>query len=105
MITFEDVVRSTQDQILAVLTSWQQGSIEAIHAWMTAAGPLMPDLNLYHELPTFAQDALGDPERIVESYYAFAIQILNLHKEFVQEVFRASTIAPRTPFVPQRQPQ
>ena len=103
MITFEDMVRSMQDQLLTILTSWQQGSIDAFHAWMRAAAPLMPDLNLYHELPTFAQDALGDPERIVESYYAFAIQILNLHKEFVHEVFRASMIAPRTPFVPQHQ--
>ena len=103
MITFEDVVRSMQDQLLTILTSWQQGSIDAFQAWMKAVAPLMPDLNLYHELPTFAQDALGDPERIVESYYAFTIQILNLHKEFVHEVFRASMIAPRTPFVPQHQ--
>lgn len=103
MITFEDVVRSIQDQLLTILTSWQQGSIDAFRAWMKAVAPLMPDLNLYHELPTVAQDALGDPERIVESYYAFAIQILNLHKEFVHEMFRASMIAPRTPFVPQHQ--
>lgn len=103
MITFEDVVRSMQDQLLTILTNWQQGSLDAFQAWMKATGPLMPDLNLYHELPTFAQDALGNPERIVESYYAFAIQILNLHKEFVHEVFRASMIAPRTPFVPQHQ--
>lgn len=101
MITYEDVTRSMQEQVLSVLTSWQQGSIDAFHAWMKATAPLLPDLNVYHELPTFAQDALGDPEQIVESYYAFAIQILNLHKEFVQELFRASMIAPRTPFVPQ----
>lgn len=102
MITFEDVVRNSQDQLLALATSWQQGSIDAFHAWMKAAAPFMPDLNFYHEMPTFAQDALGDPEKIVESSYGFAIQILNLQKEFVQEVFRASMIAPRTPFVPQR---
>lgn len=101
MITLEDLLRSMQNQALTVLTSWQQGSIEAFQSWMTAMAPLMPDLNFYHELPTFAQDALGNPEAIVESAYGFAIRILELQKEFVLEIFRASMIAPRTPFVAQ----
>lgn len=100
MITYEDALRSAQGQTLTILTSWQQGSIEAFHAWLKAASPLLPDLNLYHELPTFAQDALGDPEAIIESAYGFAISVLELHKEFVHEVFKASMIAPRTPHVP-----
>lgn len=100
VLTYEDFVRSMNEQGLSVLTSWQQGSIEAYAGWMKAIAPLIPDLNLYHELPTALQDALGDPEKILDNQYATAIAIVNLHREFVQEVFRASFIAPRTPHVP-----
>jgi hypothetical protein len=104
VLTYEDFVRSMNEQGLSILTSWQQGAIEAYAGWMKAVAPLMPDLNLYHELPTFLQDALGDPERILDNQYATAIAIVNLHREFVQEVFRASFIAPRTPFIPRAEP-
>lgn len=100
MLTYEDVIRSTNDQMLSVLTSWQQGAIEAYYAWMKAIAPLIPDLNLYHEMPTAIQDALGDPEAIMDHNYNFAISVVNLQREFVQEIFRASFIAPRTPHVP-----
>ncbi len=100
LLTLEDVVRSTNDQALLVLTSWQQGSIEAFSAWMKAIAPLIPDLNVYHELPTALQDALGDPEAILDNNYQFAIAVVNLQREFTQEVFRASYMAPRIPQVP-----
>lgn len=100
MITFEDAVRSAQDQTLTILTSWQQGATEAFQAWMKAIAPLLPDLNLYHELPTFMQDALGDPEAIMESSYSFMIKVLELYKDFAVEVYQASMVAPRTPMVP-----
>lgn len=99
MITFEDILSSMQDQVLAILTSWQEAGTEAVHAWVTAMSPLLPDLNIYSELPTIMQDALGNPEAIIESGYAFAIRVLELQREFVLEVFRASLISPRTPFV------
>lgn len=99
MITLEDMLSSMQDQMLAILTSWQQASAEAIQAWVTAMSPLLPDLNLYSELPTAMQDALGNPEAIIESGYAFAIRVLELQREFALELFRASLISPRTPFV------
>ena len=60
VLTYEDFVRSMNEQGLSILTSWQQGAIEAYAGWMKAVAPLMPDLNLYHELPTFLQDALGE---------------------------------------------
>lgn len=104
MLTYEDVVRSLNDQMLSILTSWQQGSIEAYYAWMKAIAPLIPDLNLYHELPSALQDALGDPEKIMDNNYQFAIAVVNLQREFVQEIFKASFIAPRTPYIPRTDP-
>lgn len=101
VLTFEDFVRSTSDQILTVLTSWQQGMIEAYNAWIKAISPLIPDFNVYHELPTALQDLLGDPEKIIDHVYQFMIAVLSLQREFVQEMFRASFIAPLTPYVPQ----
>ncbi len=100
MLTFEDVVRGSNEQMLSVLTSWQQGSIEAYYAWMKAIAPLIPDMNLYHEMPTFIQDMMGNPEVILEHNYQTAIAVVNLNREFVQEIFKASFIAPRTPHVP-----
>lgn len=100
MTTLEDVVRSTNDQMLGVLTSWQQGAIEAYYAWMKAISPLIPDLNVYHELPTAMQDALGDPDKIMDHNYEFAIAVVNLQREFVREIFQASFMAPRIPQVP-----
>lgn len=99
-LTYEDLVRSTNDQVLSVLTAWQQGSTEAYLAWMKAIAPMMPDLNLYHELPTFIQDSLGDPDAILDHNYDLIVAVVNLHREFVQAIFRASFIAPRTPHVP-----
>lgn len=103
MLTLEDVVRSTNNQMLSILTSWQEGSIEAYNAWMKAVAPLIPDLNIYHELPTAMQDALGNPEAIMDLNYSFAISVVNLQREFIQEIFKASFIAPRTPYVPRKQ--
>lgn len=100
--TFEDLVRSMNDQMLTILRSWHQGSIEAYDAWMKAVASLMPELNLYTELPTVAQDALGDPEAILDNYYHFAIEVLGMQREFVAEVFKTSMIAPRTPHIPHR---
>lgn len=99
-LTFEDVARSGNEQMLSILTSWQQGSLEAFNAWMKTISPLVPDLNMYHELPTFMQDALGDPESILNNNYTFAIDVLNLQREWAHEIFKASMIAPRTPYVP-----
>ncbi|GGG48646.1 hypothetical protein GCM10011374_08830 [Kocuria dechangensis] len=100
VLTFEDLVRSSTDQMLTVLTSWQQGTMEAYAAWMKSIAPLIPDLNLYHEMPTAVQDLLGDPEKIIDDLYQFAIAVLSLQHEFVKEVFRSSFIAPLTPYVP-----
>lgn len=100
MITLEDMMRSMMEQTLSTLTSMQQGSIEAFHAWMKATAPLMPDLNLYHEMPTFAQDAIGNPAKIFDLFYEFMSAVLELNKEYMQEVYRASVLAPRTPMVP-----
>lgn len=102
ILTFEDIVRSTFDQMLSALTAMQQGSIEAMHAWMRAASPLLPDLNVYHEMPTMLQDMLGNPEAIMEESYNFALEVLKLQREFLSEVFNASMVAPRTPYVPRK---
>lgn len=100
MITFEDMMRSMQDQMLHGFTNMQQGSIEAYHAWVKATSHMMPDLNIYHEMPTFMQDMLGDPERMVEAYFEFVIKVLELQKEWVHEMFQASVLAPQTPHLP-----
>lgn len=99
-ITLEDLITSMNSQLLSVLTSWQEGSVESIHAWIKAVAPMMPDLNLYHELPTAMQDLLGNPEGIIESYYQLAIAVLNLQRDFIHEVFTSSMVAPRTPYLP-----
>lgn len=100
MITLEDVVRSTNDRMLSVLTSWQQGAIEAHHAWMQAMAPLVPELNPYHEMPTALQDALGDPEKIMDHNYRFAVAVVDLQRDYIQQLFHSSSVAPRTPHVP-----
>lgn len=100
ILTFEDVVRSTCDQMLSVMTAIQQGSIETMHAWTRSVGPLMPDLNVYHEMPTFMQDLMGNPENIMEEMYNLMFEVLKLQREFVSEVFNVSLMAPRTPYVP-----
>ena len=104
VLTYEDFVRSMNEQGLSILTSWQQGAIEAYAGWMKAVAPLMPDLNLYHELPTFLLNALADPERILDNQYATALAIVNLHRELGQEVSRPSLVAPRAPLVPRAAP-
>ncbi len=100
MITMEDVLRTMQDQMLATLTDFQQGSIEAYHAWLKATSHLMPEFNLYHEMPTFMQDMIGDPEAIVESYFEFLVKVMQLQKEWVAEIFASSALAPQTPHLP-----
>lgn len=99
-ITLEDLVKSMNSQLLSVLTSWQEGSVESYHAWIKAIAPMTPDFNLYHELPTALQDLLGNPEAIIESYYQLAIAMLNLQRDFIHDVFTSSMVAPRTPFLP-----
>lgn len=100
MLTLEDVVRSSNDQMLGILTAWQQGAIEAHYAWVKAVSPLVPDLNVYHELPTVMQDALGDPDKIMDHNFNFVVGVANLHRDFIREIFKASFMAPRTPHVP-----
>jgi len=100
VITFEDIMRTMQDQMLTTLTDLQQGSIEAYLAWVKATSHMLPDFNLYHEMPTFMQDMLGDPEAMVENYYDFAIKVMHLQKEWVHEIFQASMMAPQTPHLP-----
>lgn len=99
-ITLEDLIKSMNSQMLSVLTSWEEGSIESYHAWIKAISPIIPDFNFYHELPTAMQDLLGNPEVIIESYYQLAIAILNLQRHFIHEVFTSSLVAPRTPYLP-----
>ncbi len=98
-ITFEDLIKSMNSQMLSAMTSWQEGSSEAFHAWFKAVSPMMPDLNLYHELPTMFQDMLGNPEGIIQSFYELAIDILKLQRDFLHDVFTSSMVAPRTPFL------
>lgn len=100
LLTYEDLLRSMNDQLLSILSAMQQGSIDAYIAWMKAIAPMMPDLNFYHEMPTMLQDSFGDPDAIVDNHYDLIVSVVNLHREFVQAVFRASFIAPRTPHVP-----
>lgn len=102
VLTFEDLVRSSTDQMLTVLTSWQEGTMEAYAAWMKSIAPLIPDFNLYHEMPTAMQDLFGDPEKIIDDIYQFAIAVLSLQHEFAKEIFRSSFIAPLTPYVPSK---
>lgn len=100
MLTLEDVVRSNYDQLLGILTAWQQGAIEAHYAWVKAISPLVPDLNVYHEMPTMLQDALGDPDKIMDHNFNFVVAVANLQREFMREIFMSSFMAPRTPHVP-----
>lgn len=99
-LTFEDSVRAGNDQLLSILTQWQQGTLEAYDSWITMIRPLVPDVNLYHEMPTAIQDTLGNPDGIIDGYYRFWVGVLGLWREFAREVLRTSIVAPRTPYVP-----
>jgi hypothetical protein len=91
ILTYEHLLKSMQDQMLTAMTNWQQGTLEAYHAWIKATSHMFPEINFYHEMPTF-----------MENTFEFAIKIMELQKEFVQEVFDASNMAPLTPLVPRR---
>lgn len=99
-LTFEDFVRSGNEWMMSILRSWQEASIDGLNAWMKSIAPLVPDFNLYHEMPTFLQDALGDPDAILDDVFSFAVGVLELQRGFIHAVYRASLISPRTPFVP-----
>ncbi|XBB69984.1 hypothetical protein ABFU82_11930 [Nocardioides sp. WV_118_6] len=98
--TYEDLVRAFSDQTLAALGGVQQGMIDALGAWSRALGAVVPDLSLSHELPTAWQDALGDPEAIIDEAHRFWTAVLELWRELVVTAFRASFLAPRAPYLP-----
>lgn len=102
MLTVEDMVRSMNQDLLTILTTWQRGTIDAFGAWFKVVASMMPELNLYSEMPTAVQDMLGDPEGIIDSYYRLGVGVLALQREFVAEMFQASMVAPLTPFVPRK---
>jgi len=33
-LTYENLLKSMQDQMLTAMTNWQQGTLEAYHAWI-----------------------------------------------------------------------
>ena len=85
----QEAVTAMQAQALEAIKTGQQGAVEAVKAWSSAAAKLTPEVPGLTEVPGVT-DAVGDPTAIVDSVYDFAGQLLDLNKEFVHSLLKAT---------------
>ncbi len=83
----QEALSAMQDQALEAIKSGQSTALDAVKNWTDTvaktgvSAPSMPDK---------VTSAVGDPKEIIDSVYDFAGKLIELNKQFVQDLLEAS---------------
>jgi len=85
-MTTQNYVNDLQTQALEAVKSTQTASLEAVQTWREAVAKLTPEAPSVYD----PREVIGDPAAILDSFYDFAKDVIDLNKAFAHQILEAS---------------